>query len=405
MAKIGAKTTKNTKRDAGSDETNPEDKDWIESEEGRNRVLDLLRNAGTPLEVSVAGQCREFCRRHDGEDETRITTIRAIYGDSRSNKAPREVDQSVQFDREIDLNGDLSVRLRLRVPIECKCREGLEVFGFPRPKSERVASLPMLSDFAGATLLNQLAHTEPQIVRNGRESAITLLQTDKSKISEEQLIYKSGSSLYDFIRTVESEDNRLRIDKMVRESGLLDRFRDYCRPSGDWFSLFHKFVRDLSVDEVNEFNNQWLTSASAGGIYSLEVSFHVPVICIDARMFIVPCSRRGRLRSLLPCKTMMTGLRVDNWQRKMFYFLGKRTPEVLAIVSDPDGVQDVLDGSLEWFKEMATQLQNSDMLLVRRALLEGLLYNSTGRIKPAATAATWPAGSGGGCHIAPNRVI
>ena len=159
----------------GSEATEPkvENRDWYSSEAGRSRILQLLRNAGTPLELRIASQCREFCRKHDRENETRITTIRAIYDDSQSDKASREVDQSVQFDREIDLNDKISVRLRLRIPIECKCREGIEVFGFPRPKADRLASLPMLSDFAGATLLNQLAYTEPRaILRAGNQRSL-----------------------------------------------------------------------------------------------------------------------------------------------------------------------------------------------------------------------------------------
>ena len=62
----------------------------------------------------------------------------------------------------------------------------------------------------------------------------------------------------------------------------------------------------------------------------------------------------------------------------MFYFLGKRTPEVLVLVSDPDGLTEVLENCLAWHKEMAAQLVESDPRIVQRAILEGLLYKSTG---------------------------
>ena len=98
---------------------------------------------------------------------------------------------------------------------------------------------------------------------------------------------------------------KLQVDNVVNDFGLLDRLREYSQPSGDWFSVFHRFVRGLKPQEIVDFNKAWLEQA-CHEVYVLETSFHVPVICIDARFFMVPCSRSGKLRSMLRCKAMMT---------------------------------------------------------------------------------------------------
>jgi hypothetical protein len=355
--------------------------DWLKSEDGRKRIFDLLCRSGMPLEVQVAHQCRRFSGLHDGERQIRISTLRAVYGNMQSTKAAREVDQSIQFDRQVDLDDDIGVRLRLRLPIECKYRQGLQVFGFPRPRDERVAMLPVVSDFAGATVVNQLAYLEPPFVRNSRECAVALIESTSDgnrqhRVCDEQLIYKAGGSLYDFVRTVEGSAG-LVVDDLVTRYGFIDQFKKFCGPPGDWFARFHQFVRTVPNDIIDRFTQEWLTENNSGQTMHLEASIHLPVICIDAPLFVVPSTRTGRMNRFLETDILVTGLRPQNWPGRMFYFLGRRRPEALAVVANIAGVPRLLEECLAWYFEMLDQLESTEPTVVKRALLEGLLFRST----------------------------
>ena len=360
--------------------------DWIDSPDGRANMVELLRKAGTPLEIDVARKCRDFCNQHDGEKESRITTKRAIYGAMTSIKAAREVDQSIQFDHEIELNDNIGVRLRIRVPIECKHRRGLEVFGFPRDE-ERSAALPMVSEFAGAVLLNQLAYVESELVRNRHESAITLISSvdkgnskpDKSNhcVHKEQLIEKAVGSLFDFIRSVEKKNARATLDSLVERHGLVSRFREFCGPSGEWFSRFRQFVRSLPTDFVDNFNQEWVDELNGGHRFYLEASLYVPVVCLSGRLFVVADSTNGKFDDFLPTNVLMTGLRLKNWPGRMFYVLGRRRPEALAIICNPNGLDEVLPDCLTWYFDMLDLVKAAEPITVQRALLEGALFRST----------------------------
>lgn len=349
------------------------------SDGARGRVVELLQRAGIPLEVQVAGVCREFCRRHDGINQVRVTTERVVYGEERSSKPAREVDQSVQFDRDLELAEHLGVRLRLRVPVECKHRRGLEAYGFPRRRDERLAALPVVSDHAGAVLVNQLAYIEPAIIRSRRECALTLLSIEgkaSDRVHEERLVENSGGAIYDFVRTVEANPVHRGVDGLAVEMGLLERLRDYVEPDALWWGRFRRFVRSLPGSTFDEFNRRRVQ----GRRLLVEVSLHVPVVCSDAPLYVVPCTRRGRIQKFLPTNVLMTGLRLGRWPGRLRYDLARQRPEAMVLMTNVIGVGDLLASCFEWYSEMLEVLAHSEATVINRALLEGALYRSVGAV-------------------------
>src|SRR4051812_6706039 len=102
---------------------------WMGNPEATDNVKRLLTQSGTAFESRIASRCRLFANVHT-DAITHVRAERVVYGRPDLGEALREVDQVVTIYQELELGSDLGIQLQLQVPIECKARQGLQVFGF-----------------------------------------------------------------------------------------------------------------------------------------------------------------------------------------------------------------------------------------------------------------------------------
>jgi len=117
----------------------------------------LLLQSGVPLELEVATICQRFAGANRGRN-ARISAQRLVYGESTSDEAYREIDQTVTFYEEIPVTDELGLALHIQVSIECKHRMNTEVFAFPYQAETRLQALmPIVSELAGSRLPRRVA--------------------------------------------------------------------------------------------------------------------------------------------------------------------------------------------------------------------------------------------------------
>lgn len=181
--------------------------EWLNNDKATDRVKELLIQAGFPLEIRVEQICRDFVNSHKEKFSTiSFSSGQIIYGGRTLGEAPREVDQSIVFRTNIEIGRNIVIQLRLKIPIECKYRDNLEIFGLPYLASldRALVSYPILTSLLGSRLISRIEKAEPSIIKPEPFSVIALLDIESGKtpkkVHQENLVYNAGAALYDYIK-------------------------------------------------------------------------------------------------------------------------------------------------------------------------------------------------------------
>src|SRR5438445_8205075 len=129
---------------------------WRSNPETRVRVRDLLIQSGASLEARVAALSADFVKRRSHHEQINVSSERVIYGDSKDEESLREVDRVLQFYTELEVEAEpqLGVQFQMVIPIECKRRQGIELFGFPYQDPSGVGPV-LVSDLGASDLVRE----------------------------------------------------------------------------------------------------------------------------------------------------------------------------------------------------------------------------------------------------------
>jgi hypothetical protein len=346
--------------------------EWLESREASAQVRKLLEKAGLPLELRAWSEAEKFRRRFESED-LNIRTERVVYGLDEES-ALREVDFCTSLYQEFEMSSTLGIQLILEVVLECKYREDVEVFGFPRPeKLGRPPAFPVVTDLAGSDLAARLGSAVPASLA-ANILGIGLLKIDKGKTPkssiEERLDYKAGAQLYDYITTALAlEDAEEPRDLHPTVNALLESFVGYLREKHfAWWSVLRRWKREqIGTSEVKAYN-EWAFGGK-GPLYT-SVTAYLPVLCQNGPMYSVRLTRAGKPSGFIYEDYLVTGLRVPRWPAAGRGRSVNVTPEVAVVVTNVVGIRKVLESALGWFQSLRRLLQEAPAREKDRAYLE-----------------------------------
>lgn len=363
--------------------------EWLKNEKSIEHVRRLLNNAGLPLEVRTGQICRKFIDELDENYPSEhypdgtykrynlFYTDRRVYGDEEAGDAHREVDQCVTLSHTIDLSEGMSLNFDLDIPIECKHRDNIEVFGFATGDLEYIYNrFVMSTNLGGSQILKSIALRELSILQTGSLYSLGFLeiegQTPKRAV-EENIIYKAGSALYDFIKFKSSYNSMINQEELANVIKSLDIDSKLIITSNAnklkyaWNANL-AVIHDIPEDKRKEFNK------AISGLHIFESNIYVPIICIDGPLYSVKVDEGGKVQDFSHKPYLISGVRPSSWAGNTKYTLNA-SPESLVIVTNPENLDTILQELAEWYMDLADILYQASPEAIEMVTIEGLIYN------------------------------
>jgi hypothetical protein len=343
---------------------------WIESDGARARVKELLAQSGVPLELEVARICQRFVATTKGRD-ARISAQRLVYGEATADEAYREIDQTVSFYDEFPLTEKLGIALHIQVLIECKHRKNMEAFAFPYQTENRLqAVMPITSSLAGSRLVRRVASLTPGSIARLPLCGIALLEIDggktPNKVLDENLIYKSAASLYDFVKS-QIRTAVYSHDPTVRIMDLDAKFREYLQENSyAWWSVARQWIDNQADEVAEEFNGRYFT----GGQLYHGIDVYVPVICVESPIYQVDLDQVPAASGFKQFGLSLTGVRIPGWPGSNRENIVAAAAEGLVVLASSTALYELLESVHEFFNEIVATLASSDERLKKRSALE-----------------------------------
>jgi hypothetical protein len=306
-----------------------------------------------------------------------VNNERIIYGDPDGEMALREVDQSLSFYTELDLNETLGVQLNLEVPIECKMRANVELFGFAEDNRQRPFAVITTGDLAASELGRTVGRVEPDYLDGTPLAYVTLLEQDRntpSKVSEEHLIYKGGAALLDFIRfstaATIAEDKE---DPVLVKMGLLADFEAHLKVTHyHWSHVARRWMAGVDVEVAREFSQ--LTTGGRHTFYMLQLA--LPVLCVDSPFYAVKADALGRIEGFSRANRFLTSLRAVGWPGQSRRQVTFPSPEAVVTVTNYSGLAELLPSLHRWCQTVISSLKNLSPDTTDRAMFEAAFMDS-----------------------------
>lgn len=356
---------------------------WLESEGGRRGVTNLLEMAGLPLEIRVLRAASEFARQTDARKLERrsdkgIPTYsglaadaeRVIYGTEAMGEPMREIDCCVTIMDEYELGDTFGIQQVLQIPIECKVRRDVEVFGICDRSIPPVAvCFPITSDFARSYLAHQFSRIEIP----GSEAPVTqtaLIEIkdgkDPKKVHSENILYNAASGLYDFIGFAAQDTVAWMTSTVVTD--LVETFVAFLDKSHYHWSVVYSWMQE-NIDE--EQCKRYLAEAhrSSRRIY-YSFSSWMPVVCFASPIYRTEVGKDGQMDKYDATNFLLVGLRPPGWLGLGKNARLRRSPEAPLIVTNEQGLIDVLGMGHDWFLAQKDFLAGQSQSQTERALLE-----------------------------------
>ncbi len=355
-----------------SEQPRPE---WLNEPNVVKQLISLLNKSGAPLELRAHARANEFARRNKTAD-THITAERVVYG-SEADQPLREIDLVVTMYEEFAAGPTVGISLIFDVLVECKFRAQSQLFGFPLPSgAETSASFVLSSNLVGSEICERIRRSDHAWFAPDTLSVGVVEFKNGShpqKVSDENLVFKAGASLYNYIVSHFREDPRGRdvsAHPLVEE--LVANFVAYIAEKHyAWWSVLKDWMRKNISDETAVAYSKWLTG---GKRVFTGVHGFLPVLCVDSPIFSSAVGPEGDPASFEVEDYLVTRLRVPRWPH-----LGKGraisvTGEVPLIVTNIDGLPSVLEKSLGWFRDVRTILGQQPEQATVRAWFEAEFY-------------------------------
>ncbi|MEA1995899.1 MAG: hypothetical protein U9N18_07165 [Campylobacterota bacterium] len=349
---------------------------WSSNAKTKNRVKDLLDQAGIPLEIKVAIACREFCQSRDAMGQVHIITERIVYSPSPSEEIYREIDQHVQIYEEFEVDELTGIQLIVNLPIECKHRADIEVFGFPSISFSNIhRGFPIHGDsFAGSTYFRSLRESYLYLSKLYAFNIVLVEIKDGTpkKIYKEDLIYKAAGSLYDWVlfdisgSDIEEAQHNPIVDELFKD------FQDYLQKHHYtwWFVLREWINKKIDIEKCMKFNERYF-----GGhrIYH-DVTAHLPIVCVNGPLYSVKIDSNLTIEDFEERLFLTTLIRKQGWPGSAEIGLLSRTPEVPVVVTNPEGLKTVLEIGFGWYQDIRKRLETAPPEVLKRWVLESTFF-------------------------------
>lgn len=350
---------------------------WTNNPDARNRVAEILRHAGIPLELRVAGECELFCKDRNPPKTSHLRTCKLVYSPLDDHNCYREVDQLVTIYEEFPISKQTGIQLIGSIPIECKYRHGIEYFAFHLGGNHAHEGFPVWSSLAGSQLFRSLRPTYSTL-RDFPPALASMVEIRDGKtpstLFKENIIHNSIGSLYDYaLHEVGSapiiegifEDSEL---KKVRHFAAFQRYIQ--KNNYAWWSVLRDQIEAIPLEACRRFNRVLSRSRAFYGIH-----FALPVICVNGPIYSVASNQSFEITDYKEIESCLISIRKQSWPGHARFALLKRTAEVPAVLTTPKGLRKVLEAALRWHSEIRNVLVNTDSTLLERWQLEAALYS------------------------------
>jgi len=348
--------------------------EWLGNEGATERVIELLRASGLPLEEKTSRTCLEFCQSNCNGSFYMFS--QPVVYQSLSEDAPfRELDQCLRVNKSFKI-GNQRFEALLEIPIECKHRDGVQIFAF-RQKGIRwnLCCFPILSPLSGSSFLETISAIHPSVVEDYGVSTVSLVEFSDGRTPQryydEQLVYKATASLYDFVTLDAFRWSSSNAQETLQEMGLLDRFYEDQKTKPDqMLSLYPaKWVETLETGVAREFRRK-------SRIPLLDVIRLVfPVVCTDSPLVEVHCNKKGQITGFSEIPCIVTSVRLQQWPHRVWPQLLRKRPEAIVALTPIRHLSTVLSSALSWYDQCCNVLQNaSEEELVAAPLQAAITY-------------------------------
>jgi hypothetical protein len=345
--------------------------DWLENPNELERVKDLLTQTGYPLEVRVAAVCEAF------DDWSNVAWTHSaskshtpfVY---RAGGVIREVDRLLQMQAYTEIANDegYGLAIALTVPIECKHREHVAIFGFPTPDLKH-ASLPIFSSFAPTGLFHMLGRQKPPFEQQG-PCIVTMLEKDAKgwkKSSKEDLFHNASSSLYDALSTMLTVDADYRPRWVPPWADIADLIESLpTRALASLQTIVQVYLEKVPEDRLRAFNQ------TIDEFYDLDVEIIMPVVAVDMPLYRVTLGANGDVEGIEPTSWLVTYQRVGSGLDPYYDQLTNPGLELPVIIVHVDGLDALLKRLVAWCNELIDMLYSADEGLWRHFLLEAAVF-------------------------------
>ncbi len=344
---------------------------WLGNEGARKRVASLLNKSGVTLEAQVARQCRRITSPRSHHSGPFIDTSTLVYGNPDSDEPLREIDQVVTFYEEWEQSETVGLQLILQATIEAKHREDVQIFGVSVEGTEvGPEALPVAGSLNRSRLVrNHVASQLPGYFdgRMLRRLALIRFKEDgrtPTNVDDEQLIYKAAAGLYDYIRSVSSDDYQDR--GFTHLEDILNEFDQYLNRTHYPYWTARDWVEKIPLERVKKLNAQ--TFGARRIHYGVIV--YCPIVCVDAPMCIAEVDDNGSVIEFEETDILMTSVRVAGWPWKLSADVAVNTPQAIVTVANIAGLPGVLESLREYHAGLKANLNNVDTEIVDRAPFE-----------------------------------
>lgn len=351
--------------------------EWISNKEAKNQVKNLLKQAGVPLEIKIANICKEFCQSCSVDEKVHITAEKVVYSPSHSEEIYREIDQRVNIFEEFVVDELTGVQLIVNLPIECKYRADVELFGFPSMSPWDIhMGFPIHGYFARSEYFRSL-YTSYKSLSKLYPANIILVEIKEgktpSKVKKEDLLYKAASSLYDFILfdLSPSKTEVRNEDSIIDDLGIFEDFRSYLRKKHYvWWSVLREWISNIDIEKCELFNEKYF---KVSPIY-FGITAHLPVICFNGPIYRVKLHSDFDIKDFEESPYLITSIRKLGWPGLARMELLNLTPEVPAVVTNPIGLKSVLEIGFKWYQDIRNILVNAAPTVLKRWPLESAFF-------------------------------
>ncbi|HEU4326238.1 MAG TPA: hypothetical protein VFS21_24070 [Roseiflexaceae bacterium] len=362
--------------------------EWMLNSETVGRVKELLKHAGSLLEI----QAREICANFINDISStvgfsfrsenailRLSSKQLVYTPSDAVDEYREVDRLVSISENIKI-GIINLSVQTSVPIECKYRRDLEIFAFPSLEDPVNERFPIASELRKSRLFNSIPKAN-DVFLSFSPSLLSLVEIKDGKtpvkIHEEALIYKAAGALYDFIHNdigLFVNSGIENYDELIQGSGIHNMLKnDVDKGLLYWRKGLGEWIDKLPDEVIIDFISR-IMSERRGGIF-LNIQSYMPVVCVNSPIYKVTIDDSLNIEKFDKTGYCVVVVRKMGWPGSIINALSKRSPELPVIVTNPDNLRPILEFSRVWFENIRNFMFGlSEYLLVKRAL-EVIVYN------------------------------
>lgn len=348
--------------------------DWFSNSQTKNFVKDMLVKAGIPLEYKVSSICNKFAEKNTGES-IYIEADKLLYCPSFTEDIYREVDQRIIIYNEFPVDDTTVICLLVNVLIECKARKDTELFCF---EPDNIKQSKFYFPVYGKPAKSSFFKTTMDTYKNFSDiinSDVQIMQIEKGttpkKMYEENIIYNAAGSLYDFISfdIAYGEEEQVESNEMIEY--LFNEYKSYLDENKyEWSSTLKAWMSKIDIEICKKYNE---TIFGDGRTFEY-VAAHLPVVCMDSPIYKVSFNENKDIKDFEEIKFCATTIRKNGWPGKNEAELLCSTAEVPVIVTNIEGLNDVLIKAYNWHKSIKEKLLSADKTLVTRWPLEAALF-------------------------------